>query len=106
MSASQENRSHRWWENGSLSAALLILLVIGSSFASDKWIPNAQLSLPLLIATLLAFLTAAVGISRLRALKMGQVIREEGHKAIEAKPGPQRWGDCSSSLVEPSSAAS
>ena len=74
-----------WWENGSLSAALLILLVIGSSFASDKWIPNTQLSLPLLIATLLAFLTAAVGIPRLRALKMGQVIREEGPQGHRSK---------------------
>ena len=81
-----------WWENGSLSAALLILLVIGSSFASDKWIPNAQLSLPLLIATLLAFLTAAVGIPRLRALKMGQVIRKEGPQGHRSKAGTPTMG--------------
>ena len=51
MSASPENRSHRWWENGSLSASLLIGVVLAASVATDKWIANAQLSLPLLIST-------------------------------------------------------
>ena len=81
-----------WWENGSLSAGLLILLVIGSSFACDKWIPNSQLSLPLLIATLMASITAAVGIPRLRALKMGQVIREEGPQGHRTKAGTPTMG--------------
>ena len=69
-----------------------MLLLIGSSFASDKWIPNAQLSLPLLLATLVAALTAAAGIPRLRALKMGQVIREEGPQGHRSKAGTPTMG--------------
>ncbi len=92
MSASQENRSHRWWENGSLSASLLIGVVLAASVATDKWIANAQLSLPLLISMTTAALVAAAGIPRLRALKMGQVIREEGPKAHLSKSGTPTMG--------------
>ena len=55
-----------------------MLVVLATSFAADKWIPNAQLSLPLLISTVCATATAALGIPLLRRLKMGQFIREEG----------------------------
>ena len=87
------DRSNRcWWENSWLSAALLTLIVIVASFASDKWIPNSQLSLPLLIATGSSAAVAALGIPWLRSLKMGQVIREEGPKAHHSKAGTPTMG--------------
>ena len=92
MSASLENRPHRWWENGSISAAVLIAIVLAASVATDKWIANAQLSLPLLISMTTAALVAAAGIPRLQALKMGQVIREEGPKAPLSKSGTPTMG--------------
>ena len=85
--------SHRpWWKNGSFTAIVLILTVIGVSFAADKWIPNSQLSLPLLLSTGLSAGVAALGIPRLRALKMGQVIREEGPQAHHNKAGTPTMG--------------
>ena len=69
-----------------------MLIVIVASFAADKWIPNSQLSLPLLIATGLSAAAAALGIPWLRSLKMGQVIREEGPKAHHSKAGTPTMG--------------
>ena len=71
-----------------MSASLLILVVLMTSFAADKWITNAQLSLPLFISAVCATATAAVGIPLLRRLKMGQFIREEGPKAHRIGVGP------------------
>ena len=71
---------------------MLMLIVIVASFAADKWIPNSQLSLPLLIATGLSAAAAALGIPWLRSLKMGQVIREEGPKAHHSKAGTPTMG--------------
>ena len=92
MSASPENRSYHWWENGSLNASLLIGVVLAASVAIDKWVANAQLSLPLLISLTTAALVAAAGIPRLRALKMGQVIREEGPRGHLSKSGTPTMG--------------
>lgn len=69
-----------------------MLVVLMTSFAADKWITNAQLSLPLLIAAVCATATAAVGIPLLRRLKMGQFIREEGPKAHQSKAGTPTMG--------------
>ena len=91
-SASTPIRRFPWWENGTRSALLLILLVFIGCFAADQWIANSQLSLPLLIATTVSCLTAAAGIPRLRALKMGQIIRVEGPKAHQSKSGTPTMG--------------
>ena len=69
-----------------------MLVVLMTSFAADKWITNAQLSLPLLITAVCATATAAVGIPLLRRLKMGQFIREEGPKAHQSKAGTPTMG--------------
>ena len=69
-----------------------MLVVLMTSFAADKWITNAQLSLPLLIAAICATATSAVGIPLLRRLKMGQFIREEGPKAHQSKAGTPTMG--------------
>ena len=69
-----------------------MLVVLMTSFAADKWITNAQLSLPLLISAVCATATAALGIPLLRRLKMGQFIREEGPKAHQSKAGTPTMG--------------
>ena len=81
-----------WWEQGSVSAALLATVVVGASFASDRWIPNSLLSIPLLISTLVSTLITYFGIPRLQALKMGQVIREEGPQSHHSKTGTPTMG--------------
>ena len=62
-----------WWHNGTVSAVALMLVVLGSSLLSDKWIPNSQLTLPLLVSTVIAGLVAAIGIPRLKALRMSRL---------------------------------
>ena len=86
------NRPRTWWENGTVSASLLTVVVLAGSLASDKWVPNSQLTLPLLISTSVAALVAAAGIPRLKALKMGQVIRVEGPQAHQSKAGTPTMG--------------
>ena len=75
-----------------MSASLLMLVVLMTSFAADKWITNSQLSLPLLISAVCATATATFGIPLLRRLKMGQFIREEGPKAHQSKAGTPTMG--------------
>ena len=81
-----------WWENGTVSAIVLMLAVLGSCLISDKWVPNSQLTLPLLASTITAALTSAIGIPWLRTLKMGQVIRTEGPSGHQAKAGTPTMG--------------
>ena len=86
------NRPRHWWEHGTTSAAVLMLAILAISLVFDKWVPNSQLSLPLLISTAVATLVAAAGIPRLRSLKMGQVIRQEGPQAHLTKAGTPTMG--------------
>ena len=81
-----------WWENGTVSAIVLMLAVLGSCLISDKWVPNSQLTLPLLASIITAALTSAIGIPWLRTLKMGQVIRTEGPSGHQAKAGTPTMG--------------
>ena len=92
MTPADQPLKRPWWENGTISASVLILGLIGTSFAADKWIPNSQLSLPLLISTAISALVAALGIPQLRKLKMGQVIRDEGPKSHLTKAGTPTMG--------------
>ena len=92
MTASSVETKIRWWQQGSVMAALLSLGVLAASLASDKWVANSQLTLPLLIAFVSALLVATLGIPRLRALKMGQIIRAEGPEAHQKKSGTPTMG--------------
>ena len=78
--------------DGRLPAAVLAIAVFAIAFASDRWIPGSLLSLPLLITTLVASVATAIGVPRLRALKMGQVIREDGPQAHLSKAGTPTMG--------------
>ncbi len=77
---------------GKVSAAVLAVVVVAAAFASDRWIPNSLLSLPLLIATLIAAIVTWWGVPKLRDLKLGQVIREEGPQAHLNKSGTPTMG--------------
>ncbi len=78
--------------NGKVSAVLLAIVVFAASFAADRWIPNSLLSLPLLIATLTAATITGWGVPQLHALKLGQVIREEGPQTHLNKSGTPTMG--------------
>ena len=71
---------------------MLITVVVMAAFASDRWIPNSLLSLPLLTATLISAVVTWWGAPQLRALKMGQVIRTEGPEAHHSKSGTPTMG--------------
>jgi phospho-N-acetylmuramoyl-pentapeptide-transferase len=78
--------------DGRIAATVLAVVVFSIAFAADRWIPNSLLSLPLLVASLIAAATTAWGVPQLRALKMGQVIREDGPEAHQRKGGTPTMG--------------
>ncbi|MFZ9952039.1 MAG: phospho-N-acetylmuramoyl-pentapeptide-transferase [Vulcanococcus sp.] len=74
-------------------ALLLGLLLLGLAVASDLWLTRApQLSVPLLVAALISAGLCAWGVPRLRGLKLGQVIREEGPQGHQSKAGTPTMG--------------
>ena len=77
---------------GRLSALLLALLLLLACLLSDWLVPNSVLSLPLLVAAAIAAATTAWGEPRLRRLKIGQVIRQEGPQAHLSKAGTPTMG--------------
>ena len=78
--------------DGQTPAALLALILLGACLASDALLANSMLSPPLVVAALLSAAAAALGVPRLRALKLGQVIREEGPQAHHSKAGTPTMG--------------
>ena len=78
--------------DGRWPAAVLIGAVITAAFVSDRLIPNSLLSLPLMAAMLVSTLITWWGVPRLRALKMGQVIRTEGPQGHLSKSGTPTMG--------------
>ena len=78
--------------DGRLSAAALIAAVGAAAFVCDARVPNSLLSLPLLVALLISSIITWWGVPRLRALKMGQVIRTEGPQAHQSKSGTPTMG--------------
>ena len=78
--------------DGRTPAALLALILLAACLASDALVANSQLTPPLVLAALLSAVVAAVGVPRLRALKLGQVIREEGPQAHHSKAGTPTMG--------------
>ncbi len=74
------------------ASVLLALLLLAACLASDALVANSMLSLPLLVAALVSWAVTAWGAPRLRALKLGQVIREEGPQAHQSKAGTPTMG--------------
>jgi len=74
-------------------AALLALILLVVCGLSDWLLGQAlQLSLPLLMGALVSGALVSWGVPRLRALKLGQVIREEGPQSHLGKAGTPTMG--------------
>ena len=73
-------------------ALLLGLLLLGLAVLSDLVNQAPQLSAPLLLAALVSAGLCRWGVPRLRQLKLGQVIREEGPQAHLSKAGTPTMG--------------
>ena len=73
-------------------ALLLGLLLFGLAVLSDGLSQAPQLSVPLLTAAVISAGLSAWGVPRLRQLKLGQVIREEGPQAHLSKAGTPTMG--------------
>ena len=73
-------------------AIFLSISLLAGSFASDHYIQNSLLSLPLIASTLLATSITAWGIPKLQALKFQQIIRTEGPKEHLSKAGTPTMG--------------
>jgi phospho-N-acetylmuramoyl-pentapeptide-transferase len=71
---------------------LLGFLLLGACVLSDGLVANSMLTLPLVVAALISWGVTAWGVPKLRALKLGQVIREEGPKAHLSKAGTPTMG--------------
>jgi phospho-N-acetylmuramoyl-pentapeptide-transferase len=78
--------------HGRAQAALLTSVVLLTCLLSDALVANSALTLPLVAAALLSSLVAWWGVPRLRRLKLGQVIREEGPEAHHNKAGTPTMG--------------
>ncbi len=78
--------------DGRIPAALLALILLAACLASDALVANSMLTLPLVVAALVSAGVAALGVPRLRALKIGQVIRDEGPQAHHSKAGTPTMG--------------
>lgn len=73
-------------------ALLLGFLLLALALLSDGLSQAPQLSVPLLAAALISAGLCAWGVPRLRQLKLGQVIREEGPQAHLSKAGTPTMG--------------
>ena len=71
---------------------MLGFLLLGACVLSDGLVANSMLTLPLVVAALISWGVTAWGVPKLRALKLGQVIREEGPKAHQSKAGTPTMG--------------
>jgi phospho-N-acetylmuramoyl-pentapeptide-transferase len=78
--------------DGRWPAALLALLVLAACLLSDALLANSMLTVPLLVSALASAAVAAWGVPKLRRLKLGQVIREEGPQAHHSKAGTPTMG--------------
>ena len=67
-------------------------MLLVACLLSDARIPNSLLTPPLLLAAGISAGVTAWGLPRLRALKLGQVIREEGPQAHQSKAGTPTMG--------------
>ena len=70
----------------------LIGLILAACLVSDGLSGGPQLTMPLVLAGGLSWLVCWLGIPRLRALKMGQVIRQEGPQSHQSKSGTPTMG--------------
>ena len=85
-------QAHRFPGTGLQWSFGLIALILAACLIGDGLNGGPQLTLPLLLAGGLSWLVCWIGIPRLRALKMGQVIRQEGPQSHQSKSGTPTMG--------------
>jgi phospho-N-acetylmuramoyl-pentapeptide-transferase len=86
------NQRHATPSSGPRSAALLGFVLLAACLLSDGLVANSMLTLPLLVAAGVSWAVTAWGLPKLRTLKLGQVIREEGPQAHQSKAGTPTMG--------------
>jgi len=67
-------------------------VVLGAYLSSDLLVANSLLTPPLLLSAGISVLVCRWGVPRLRALKLGQVIRQEGPQTHHSKAGTPTMG--------------
>jgi len=77
---------------GRSAAIWLGLVVLGACLISDGLARAPQLTPALLVAALLSWALCRWGVPKLRSLKLGQVIRQEGPQAHHGKAGTPTMG--------------
>ena len=78
--------------DGRVMAGLLALILLAGCLISDWAVANSALTLPMVIAALVTAGVMGWGVPRLRQLKLGQVIREEGPQGHHSKAGTPTMG--------------
>ena len=81
-----------WPSNSRQAATVLGFLLLAACLLSDGLVANSMLTLPLVVAGVISWGVTGWGVPRLRALKLGQVIREEGPKGHQSKAGTPTMG--------------
>ncbi|MFN9548574.1 MAG: phospho-N-acetylmuramoyl-pentapeptide-transferase [Cyanobacteriota bacterium] len=79
-------------DDGRPAAALLAMALLAACLLADAWLANSHLSLPFAISALVSVAIAAWGVPKLRRLKLGQVIRQEGPQGHLSKAGTPTMG--------------
>ena len=79
-------------DDGRPAAALLALVLFVACVVADARLDNSHLTLPFLLSGLVSVAVAAWGVPRLRTLKLGQVIRQEGPQGHHSKAGTPTMG--------------
>ncbi len=79
-------------KSGPKSSLILLIFIFAITFASDRWIPNSRLSLPLISAALISSIITKLTIPKLNILRCNQIIRKEGPKEHHNKSGTPTLG--------------
>jgi len=79
-------------DDGRPAAALLAAALLAACLLADARLANSHLTLPFVLSALVSVAIAAWGVPRLRSLKLGQVIRQEGPQGHLGKAGTPTMG--------------
>ena len=79
-------------DDGRPAAALLAAALLAACLLADARLANSHLTLPFVLSALVSVAIAAWGVPRLRSLKLGQVIRQEGPQGHLSKAGTPTMG--------------
>ena len=87
-----EEKKISFFNNINQQFFILFGLIIIICLFSDFYLKNSNLLIPFLFTTLVSLITTSLGISRLKKVKLKQIIREEGPKNHFIKQGTPTMG--------------